>query len=50
MEPVDPDNTPQDSPDADQHVVDITHMSLDSAHTYMEFHTGMRWLRRAKDA
>jgi hypothetical protein len=38
--------TPQDSLDAEQHVVDITHMSPDAAHTYMEFHTGMRWLRR----
>jgi hypothetical protein len=38
--------TPQDSVDAEQHVVDITRMSLDSARTYMDFHTGMRWLRR----
>ena len=41
-----PDPTPQDSLDAEQHVVDITRMSLDSARTYMDFHTGMRWLRR----
>jgi hypothetical protein len=41
--------TPQDSLDAEQHVVDITRMSHDSAHTYMEFHTGMRWLRRRDD-
>ena len=43
------DPTPQDSVDAEQHVVDITHMSHDSARTYMDFHTGMRWLRRPKD-
>ena len=41
-----PDPTPQDSLDAEQHVVDLTRMSHDSARTYMDFHTGMRWLRR----
>jgi hypothetical protein len=48
MDPSTPINepTPQDSLDAEQHVVDITRMSHDSARTYMEFHTGMRWLRR----
>ena len=45
-----PDPTPHDSLDAEQHVADITHMSHDSARTYMEFHTGMRWLRRDSDA
>ena len=45
-----PDPTPQDSLDAEQHVVDLTRMSLDSARTYMDFHTGMRWLRRPKDS
>jgi len=40
------DPTPQDSLDAEQHVVDLTRMSADSARTYMDFHTGMRWLRR----
>jgi hypothetical protein len=45
-----PDPTPQDSLDAQQHVVDITRMSLDAARTYMDFHTGMRWLRRPKDS
>ena len=51
MEPVDPEAhvTPQDSLDAEQHVVDITRMSHDSARTYMDFHTGMRWLRRPTD-
>jgi hypothetical protein len=41
-----PDPTPQDSMDAEQHVIDITHMSADAARAYMDFHTGMRWLRR----
>ncbi len=51
MEPVNPEAnvSPQDSLDAEQHVVDITRMSHDSARTYMDFHTGMRWLRRPKD-
>ena len=46
MDHVDPEPhaSPQDSLDAEQHVVDITRMSHDSARTYMDFHTGMRWL------
>ena len=44
------DPTPQDSLDAEQHVVDLTGMSHDAARTYMDFHTGMRWLRRPKDS
>ena len=51
MEPVNPEPnvSPQDSLDAEQHVVDITRMSHESARTYMDFHPGMRWLRRPKD-
>jgi hypothetical protein len=45
-----PEPTPQDSLDAEQHVVELTRMSREAARAYMEFHTGMRWLRRDGDA
>jgi hypothetical protein len=40
-----PNPTPQDSTDAEQHVVALTGMSQESARTFMDFVTGMRWLR-----
>ena len=39
-------DTPQDSPDAELRLIALTGMTPDSAHTFMEFHSGMRWLRR----
>jgi hypothetical protein len=41
--------TPQDSADAEQRVADLTGMSTDAARTFLGFHTGMRWLRPARD-
>jgi hypothetical protein len=41
--------SPQDSADAERHVAALTGMTLDSARTFMEFHSGMRWLRRDRD-
>ena len=37
--------TPQDSADAEQFVAGLTGMTADAARAYMDFHTGMRWLR-----
>jgi hypothetical protein len=48
MEPPQP-STPQDSTDAEQRVAGLTGMSPDAARTFLDFHTGMRWLR-PKDA
>jgi hypothetical protein len=45
MDTPNPTPTPQDSLDAEQRVAGLTGMSADAAHAYMEFHTGMRWLR-----
>jgi hypothetical protein len=45
MDPQPPKTTPQDSHDAEQRVSDLTGMSSDAAKTFMDFHTGMRWLR-----
>ncbi len=44
MEPKPP--TPLDSPDGEQRIADLTGMTPESSQTYMDFHTGMRWLRR----
>jgi hypothetical protein len=38
--------TPPESFDAEQRVADLTGMTRDAARTFLEFHTGMRWLRR----
>ena len=40
---------PAESADAERRVADLTGMTLDSAKTFLEFHTGMRWLRRDRD-
>ena len=37
--------TPQDSDAADRLVAELTGMTLDSAQTFMDFVSGMRWLR-----
>jgi hypothetical protein len=42
-------NTPQDSEDAEKRVAGLTGMTPEAARTFMDFHTGMRWLR-PKDA
>ncbi len=44
MEPKPP--TPLDNPDGEQRIADLTGMTPESARTFMDFHTGMRWLRR----
>ena len=46
-----PNPTPEDEhvPE-DQRLAEITGMTADSARTYLEFHSGMRWLRRQGDA
>ncbi len=38
--------TPQDSHDAEVRVMALTGMSADAAYSFMQFHSGMRWLRR----
>jgi hypothetical protein len=38
-------STPQDSEAADRLVAELTGMTLDSAQTFMDFVSGMRWLR-----
>jgi len=38
--------TPLDSADDQARIAEITGMTHDSARTYLDFHTGMRWLRR----
>ena len=47
MDTPNPNNapTPQDSLDAEKHVVELTGMTPDAARAYLDFHTGMRWLR-----
>jgi hypothetical protein len=40
-----PNPTPQDSTDAEKHVAELTGMTPEAARTFMDFHTGMRWLR-----
>jgi hypothetical protein len=40
--------TPQDSEAADRLVAELTGMTRDSAQTYMDFVSGMRWLRPAE--
>jgi hypothetical protein len=45
MDSPNPHPTPQDSTDAEQRVSQLTGMSADAARTFMDFHTGMRWLR-----
>lgn len=42
--PLDP--TPLDSPDAERRVAELTGMTAEAAKTFMDFHSGMRWLRR----
>jgi hypothetical protein len=42
--------TPLDSADAAGRVAELTGMTADSARTFMDFHTGSRWLRRLPDA
>jgi hypothetical protein len=36
---------PQDSVDSEVRVAELTGMNADAARTFMDFHTGMRWLR-----
>ena len=43
------DPTPQDSLDAERQVAELTKMSAEASRTYMDFHTGMRWLRRDRE-
>ncbi|MBE2315405.1 hypothetical protein DVA67_005430 [Solirubrobacter sp. CPCC 204708] len=42
-----PDPTPPPS-DA-EHLAELTKMSVDSSRTFLEFHSGARWLRRDRD-
>lgn len=41
---------PHDSPDAERRVAELTGMTPDAAKTFVDFHTGMRWLRPAGDS
>ena len=42
-----PNPTPDDEPvSEEQRIAEITGMTTDAARTYLEFHSGMRWLRR----
>jgi hypothetical protein len=47
METPNPNNepTPQDSHDAELRVSGLTGFTPDAARAYLDFHTGMRWLR-----
>ncbi len=40
-----PDATPHDDVEA-EHLAEVTKMSVDSSRTFLDFHSGMRWLRR----
>jgi hypothetical protein len=48
-----PDPIPGTTPQAELHdaerISELTGMTPDAARTYLEFHTGMRWLRRAPE-
>ena len=46
MDNIPPRPSPSDSVDAEQRLAEITGMTRDAAKSYLEFHTGMRWLRR----
>jgi len=42
-----PDPTPENEPVSEaQRIAELTGMTADAARTYLEFHSGMRWLRR----
>jgi hypothetical protein len=46
--------TPEPTPEAEpvseeERLAELTGMTRDSARTFLEFHTGMRWLRRERD-
>ncbi len=46
-----PNPTPEDEHVPEEHhLAELTGMTADAARTYLEFHTGMRWLRRQVDA
>ena len=45
MDDTTPRPSPADNVDA-EHLVELTGMTRDAAKTFLEFHTGMRWLRR----
>jgi len=48
-----PDPTPgpafRESLDEDRRLAELTGMTPESARTFLEFHSGMRWLRRDAD-
>jgi hypothetical protein len=46
-----PQPTPDDAPhDVDaERLAEITKMSVDASRTFLEFHSGARWLRRDRD-
>jgi hypothetical protein len=44
-----PEPAPHDTVDAEVRVAELTGMTRDAARTFLEFHTGMRWLRRDRD-
>ena len=42
-----PNPTPEDEHvSEEQRLAELTGMTADAARTYLEFHSGMRWLRR----
>ena len=48
-----PDPTPgpafRENADEEQRLAELTGMTPESARTFLDFHTGMRWLRRDRD-
>jgi hypothetical protein len=44
-----PGSTPQDSAENEERISELTGMTRDAARTFLEFHSGMRWLRRGPD-
>jgi hypothetical protein len=41
-----PGPTPLESADGEHYLAALTGMSVDSAKTFMDFHSGSRWLRK----
>jgi hypothetical protein len=44
-----PPPIPGPTPSDEQRIAELTGMTPDAARTFLEFHTGMRWLRRDPD-